>query len=56
MYLSNVVSTLHLMHVLLIQIIQKHINGREDFNKNCKDYEEGFGDLGSGYWIGKLIL
>ena len=44
-----------LYFLLFIQIIQKHINGGEDFDKTWKDYEEGFGDdLSNGYWIGKI--
>ena len=39
--------------MLVIQIIQRHKDGVEDFNRTWEEYEEGFGDINHGYWIGK---
>ncbi|XP_062142931.1 angiopoietin-related protein 3-like isoform X2 [Drosophila sulfurigaster albostrigata] len=33
-------------------IIQRRINGTEDFNRTWKEYEDGFGDLNEEFWFG----
>ena len=36
-----------------LQIIQKRVDGQQDFNQDWRTYEQGFGDINHGYWIGK---
>ncbi|XP_060661882.1 angiopoietin-related protein 3-like [Drosophila nasuta] len=33
-------------------IIQRRINGEQDFNKNWQEYVNGFGDINGEFWIG----
>ncbi|XP_060666470.1 angiopoietin-related protein 4-like [Drosophila nasuta] len=33
-------------------IIQRRINGTEDFNRTWQEYEDGFGDLNEEFWFG----
>ena len=40
--------------MLVIQVIQRRKDGLEDFNRTWEEYEDGFGDINHGYWIGKI--
>ena len=45
-----------LVCMLVKQVIQRRIDGEVDFNRTWEEYEDGFGDINHGYWIGKMIL
>ena len=41
--------------MLVKQVIQRRVDGEVDFNRTWEEYEDGFGDINHGYWIGKMI-
>ena len=41
---------------LFLQVIQRKQNGKTDFNRGWKDYEDGFGSLDNEFWLGLYKL
>jgi len=48
------------MHLVLLnfflQVIQRRQNGKTDFYRGWKDYEDGFGSLDNEFWLGLYKL
>ena len=40
----------------LFKVIQRRVDGSTDFYKNWNDYENGFGDLATNFYLGKVLL
>lgn len=39
-----------------VQVIQRRINGKEDFYRSWSDYKSGFGTVQTEYWLGNYIF
>ena len=40
----------------MLKVVQRRVDGIVDFYRNWTEYAQGFGDLHSEFWLGRLIL
>ena len=47
---------LYVFQSFCLQVIQRRVNGSEDFFRGWNDYKSGFGQLDHEFWLGMQFL